>query len=113
MVKETEKTMTNKAGPAGSPRHQGQTQRNNHQSVVETLARRIVERRYPEGNQIPAVEALAVEFGVSRTAIREALRVLSAKGFIESKQRAGTRVRRRGDWSLLDGAVLHWLFSGS
>ena len=47
---------------------------------------------------------------VSRTAYREAVRTLSAKGLVESRPKAGTRVSERGRWNLLDPDVLAWAF---
>lgn len=58
--------------------------------------------------EIEASEAL----GVSRTAYREAIRILAAKGLIESRPRAGTRVTPRSRWNLLDPDVLAWAFEG-
>ena len=49
---------------------------------------------------------------VSRTAYREAIRILSAKGLIHSRPRTGTRVSEMSSWNLLDPDVLAWLFSG-
>jgi DNA-binding FadR family transcriptional regulator len=49
---------------------------------------------------------------VSRTAYREAIRVLSAKGLIRSRPRTGTRVSDIAEWHLLDPDVLTWMFSG-
>ncbi len=76
------------------------------------LAGRIIAGRYAEGAVLPSVEVLADELGVSRTVVREAMRVLSAKGFVVARQRAGTSVRPRRDWNLLDKDVLGWLFAG-
>jgi DNA-binding FadR family transcriptional regulator len=60
------------------------------------------------GGEIEASEAL----GVSRTAYREAIRILAAKGLIESRPKAGTRVTTRSRWNLLDPDVLGWAFEG-
>ena len=60
------------------------------------------------GGEIEASAAL----GVSRTAYREAIRILSAKGLVESRPKAGTRVRPRSEWNILDPMVLAWAFSG-
>jgi GntR family galactonate operon transcriptional repressor len=45
---------------------------------------------------------------VSRTVVREAIKVLAAKGLVESRPKVGTRVRPRRDWNLLDPDVLAW-----
>ncbi|MET4667097.1 FadR/GntR family transcriptional regulator [Sphingomonas sp. PvP056] len=60
------------------------------------------------GGEIEASEAL----GVSRTAYREAIRILAAKGLVESRPKAGTRVTPRSRWNLLDVDVLAWTFEG-
>jgi hypothetical protein len=57
---------------------------------------------------LPREDDLAVELGVSRTSIREAVKVLSAKGLLQARQRVGVRVRDRDDWNLLDPQVLSW-----
>nr|WP_153401484.1 FadR/GntR family transcriptional regulator [Polymorphobacter fuscus] len=61
------------------------------------------------GGEIEASEAL----GVSRTAYREAIRILAAKGLIESRPKAGTSVNPRHRWNLLDPDVLAWTFEGA
>lgn len=48
---------------------------------------------------------------VSRTAFREALKVLASKGLIESRPKVGTRVRPRDTWNILDPDILSWIFS--
>lgn len=60
------------------------------------------------GGEIEASEAL----GVSRSAYREAIRILAAKGLVESRPKAGTRVMPRVRWNLLDPDVLAWMFEG-
>jgi DNA-binding FadR family transcriptional regulator len=57
---------------------------------------------------LPREAEHAANLDVSRTAYREALRVLTAKGLIAAKPRAGTRVLPRESWSLLDPDVLAW-----
>jgi DNA-binding FadR family transcriptional regulator len=59
------------------------------------------------GGEIEASDSL----GISRTAYREAIRILAAKGLVESKPKAGTRVTPRTRWSLLDPDVLAWTFN--
>ncbi len=48
------------------------------------------------------------QFSVSRQAIREALKVLAAKGLVTSRRRAGTSVTPRREWHLFDPDVLAW-----
>lgn len=49
---------------------------------------------------------------VSRSAYREAVRILSAKGLVESRPRVGTRVTPMARWNLLDPDILAWFFAG-
>jgi GntR family galactonate operon transcriptional repressor len=79
-----------------------------HDAVVRTLAAWVLGRRFEPGSILPREEELASQFGVSRSTIREAVRVMSAKGLLETRQRIGVRVRPRDDWRLLDPAVLAW-----
>ena len=48
--------------------------------------------------------------GVSRTAYREAMQILSAKGLVQSQPRVGTRVNSPEKWQLFDRDILSWLF---
>ena len=83
-----------------------------HRSTVESLGRRIVAGDLGEGETLDVV-ALQREFDVSLTVIREALRVLAAKGLVAARQKRGTFVRPRTEWQLLDGDVLRWQFGSS
>jgi DNA-binding FadR family transcriptional regulator len=83
-----------------------------HGSVARSIGIEIVSgKRVPGdllGGEIEASDAL----GISRTAYREAIRILAAKGLIESRPKAGTRVRSRKRWNMLDPDVLAWMFEG-
>lgn len=80
---------------------------NLHSELVDMLGLRIVRGDYPPGTRID-VDSLEPEFGVSKTAIREALRVIREKGLIDSWPRRGTIVNARDAWKLLDGDVIRW-----
>ena len=80
-----------------------------HSQVVEALGSLIVGGGFGPEGQLPSEEELCQRFEVSRTAIREAIKVLGAKGLLEARPRAGTRVRDFAQWSLFDGDVLRWL----
>ena len=58
---------------------------------------------------LPQEAALCAQYAVSRSVLREATRVLVAKGLVVSRQRAGAIVRPRNEWHLLDPDVLYWL----
>ncbi|MBT2566334.1 FadR family transcriptional regulator [Arthrobacter sp. ISL-85] len=80
---------------------------NLHSGLVDMLGLRIVRGEYPPGTRID-VDSLEPEFGVSKTAIREALRVIREKGLIDSWPKRGTIVNHRDAWKLLDGDVIRW-----
>jgi DNA-binding FadR family transcriptional regulator len=84
-----------------------------HGQLVHDLGRAIVRGKLPPGHTMPTEEALVVEFGVGRSALREGVKVLAGKGLVESRTSAGTRVRPRDSWSLLDPDVLRWRFEPS
>jgi DNA-binding FadR family transcriptional regulator len=81
-----------------------------HGQTVEVIAQRILSGQLAEGATLDLV-ALQAEFDVSLTSLREALKVLAAKGMVDARPRRGTFVRPRADWSLLDGDVLRWQFA--
>ena len=82
--------------------------RNLHGQVVQELGRLIVSGGIAPGENLPREELLAERMKVSRTALREAMKVLSAKGLIESRQKTGTLVRDTLHWNQLDADVLAW-----
>jgi DNA-binding FadR family transcriptional regulator len=79
-----------------------------HGRLVELLGRRILGEALAPESPLPREAELAQQLGSSRTAIREALKVLSAKGLVETRQKLGARVRARRFWNLLDPDVLAW-----
>lgn len=83
------------------------TLRGLHGETVETIGSRIVNGYYAPGSQLPPHE-LERELGISNTVLREAMRVLAAKGLIESRQKLGTVVKPRSSWSLLDADLMRW-----
>ncbi|QBI53682.1 FadR/GntR family transcriptional regulator [Streptomonospora litoralis] len=83
------------------------SERGVHGQTVQLLGERVVSGRIAEGETID-LAALSGELDLSLTAIREAIRVLGAKGLVGSRQRKGTYVRPRSDWNLLDPDVVKW-----
>lgn len=76
--------------------------------VVVELGRMIVGGELAPGAPLAGEEALSSKMVVSRTVLREALKVLGAKGLIESRQKTGARVREKRYWNQLDADVLNW-----
>lgn len=81
--------------------------------MVHELGREIVTGDLKPGDKLPSEAELESRFAGSRTAIREAFRVLTAKGLLEARQRAGTLVRARTFWDLLDPDILSWQGEGT
>src|SRR5690242_9075688 len=88
--------------PAGYPR------RNLHGQIVHTIGKQILRGDLRPGDPIPMPHDLPA----SRTAVREAIKVLAAKGLVEARPKTGTRVRSRDAWNLLDPDVLAWRQDG-
>lgn len=83
-----------------------------HGQTVEVLASRILAGEYPEGMTLD-LPTLRAELDVSLTALREALKVLTAKGMIDARQKRGTFVQPRTSWNMLDADVMRWHIASS
>lgn len=79
-----------------------------HRHVVKTLAQRILSKEFLPGSALPSEPELCEAFKVSRSAVREAVKVLDSKGMVTTRPRIGTVVQAREDWNLLDPDVLAW-----
>ena len=84
-----------------------------HAQVVHGLGARIVRGALAPGDTVPTEDELVSELRVGRSALREGVKVLAGKGLLESRTSAGTRVRPRESWNLLDPDVLTWRFAPS
>ncbi|MGH3098231.1 MAG: FadR/GntR family transcriptional regulator [Streptosporangiales bacterium] len=82
-----------------------------HRRVVAELGQHLATLPEPAGTVLEPV-AIGARLGASRTAVREALRVLQAKGMITARPHVGTRVRAVGHWDLTDPDVIGWLAYG-
>lgn len=76
--------------------------------AVAELGQRIVAGEWQPGESIPREPDLCAELGISRSIMREAMRVLGAKGLVRSRTSDGTRVTARAEWRLLDPDVMDW-----
>lgn len=79
-----------------------------HRHVVKTLAQRILDGAFVPGAVLPSEPELRGMFNVSRSAVREAIKVLDSKGLVATRPRIGTVVREREYWNLLDPDLLAW-----
>ena len=95
---------------ASLKRHAGKNLRI-HGVVARNLGVAIISGKYKPGEVLTGEVASSERLRVSRTAYREAVRILAAKGLIEAKPKAGTKVNPREAWNLLDPDVLSWAFA--
>jgi DNA-binding FadR family transcriptional regulator len=76
------------------------------QALTAELVERIVQGRHPSGSPLPPEPALCATFGVSRTVVREAVKMLQEKGLVQVRQGAGTIVTAPTKWNMLDELIL-------
>ena len=76
--------------------------------IVQELGRRIVAGAHGQGDLLEDEGTLAARYQVSRSVIRDAVKILVGKGLLEVRRGIGTRVRSRSAWALLDDDVLAW-----
>jgi DNA-binding FadR family transcriptional regulator len=86
--------------------------RNLTQQVVHELGKKIMHGSYKVGDSLPSEADLCTQFCISRTATREAVKMLTAKGLISSRPRQGIKVIDSKHWNLFDVDVLHWILLG-
>jgi DNA-binding FadR family transcriptional regulator len=79
--------------------------------VLNQVGQSIVRGELVPGDPLPNADDWSAAHGVSRTVLREVIKVLAGKGMVESRPRTGTRVRPRNDWNFLDPDVLAWRYS--
>jgi len=88
------------------------TGRRLHGAVAHKLGTAILSGEYAPGDTLSGEVEFSKTLDVSRSAYREAVQVLTAKGLVESRPKIGTRVLPRSRWNLLDPDVLAWAFAG-
>ena len=81
--------------------------------VLNQIGQKIVRGEISSGDLLPNADDMSAAHGVSRTVMREVIKVLAGKGMVESRPKTGTRVRPRADWNFLDPDVLAWRYSGA
>jgi DNA-binding FadR family transcriptional regulator len=94
------------------PRATRGTGRRLHGAVAHKLGTAILSGKYAPGDTLSGEVEFSAMLDVSRTAYREAIQVLTAKGLVESRPKIGTRILPRSRWNLLDPDVLAWSFAG-
>jgi DNA-binding FadR family transcriptional regulator len=81
-----------------------------HGTIARKLGIAIVSGHHKPGDLLDSEIAASEQFAVSRTAYREAVRILAAKGLVDARPKVGTRINPQSKWNLLDPDVLEWTF---
>ncbi|MDP3868828.1 FadR/GntR family transcriptional regulator [Phenylobacterium sp.] len=76
--------------------------------IVQRLGQEIVCGVYGAQNPFPIEAELCKRLGVSRSVLREAVKMLTTKGLLNARPRQGTWVEPETNWNLLDPDVLRW-----
>jgi GntR family transcriptional regulator, galactonate operon transcriptional repressor len=79
-----------------------------HRQVLNQMGEQICAGKFAPGEILPAEDALAQHWNVSRITIRETMKSLSAKGMLQVRRRHGTIVLPRSNWQLFDPDVIAW-----
>ena len=78
-------------------------------NIVQELGIAIVTGKYSDKNPFPVEGELCKQFKASRSVLREAVKMLTAKGLLKARPRQGTWVQPEEHWNLLDPDVLRWM----
>lgn len=78
-------------------------------SIVDDLGRAIVTHEWRSGEPFPTEAELCLRYDASRPVLREAVKMLTAKGLLHARKRAGTLVLPESEWNLLDPDVIRWM----
>ncbi|QRI65973.1 FadR family transcriptional regulator [Shinella sp. PSBB067] len=78
-------------------------------NVTAAIGADICGGRFPPGTALPRESDLCETYDVSRTVIRESLKVLETKGLVRGRPRVGTLVSDRSEWNVLDAQILEWM----
>lgn len=82
-----------------------------HADLLDRLGRLLADGAVAPGTVLRA-EELETRFGVSRTVVREAVRVLESMGLVRSRRRVGTVVAAPEEWNSFDPLLIRWRLAG-
>ena len=82
-----------------------------HASVLDALGRQVVSGELAPGTVL-RIDQLDERYGVSRSVVREAVRVLDSMGLVEARKRLGVRVLPSASWNVFDPRVIRWRLDG-
>jgi DNA-binding FadR family transcriptional regulator len=82
-----------------------------NERVTREIGLRILDGTYRPGETLPSEVTFCAQLGVSRTALREAIKFLFSKGMVTPRVKVGTIVNPRRQWNFFDPTVLEWLLA--
>jgi DNA-binding FadR family transcriptional regulator len=82
-------------------------------TIVEDIGEAIVTGGYKPDELLPVESELTAKYDASRSVLREAVKVLNAKGLITARPRKGTSITQPSNWNLFDPDVLRWILRGN
>ena len=82
-----------------------------HGSLLAALGMTIASGEYPAG-RVLTLDGVSAQHGVSRSVVREAVRVLESMGMVESRRRVGLTVQPAGKWNVFDPRLIRWRLEG-
>lgn len=80
-------------------------------SLTHKIGEAIICGKYSEDKLFPTEAELCLEFNFSRRVIRDAIKMLTAKGLLVSSPRRGINVKPIDSWSIFDSDVLVWMLN--
>jgi DNA-binding FadR family transcriptional regulator len=78
-----------------------------HGGLLAALGTAIVSGEYSAG-QVITLDGVSAQHGVSRSVVREAVRVLESMGMVESRRRVGITIQAADNWNVFDPIVIRW-----
>jgi DNA-binding FadR family transcriptional regulator len=82
-----------------------------HGSLLAALGLAIASGEYPAG-RVLTLDGVSAQRGVSRSVVREAVRVLESMGLVESRRRVGITVLPAENWNVFDPRLIRWRLQG-
>lgn len=79
--------------------------------IVQSLGRKIVCGDFSRSEPLPSETQLCADYGASRTVLREAVKMLTAKGLLDARPRRGTIIRPEKEWNFTDPDIIDWLLT--
>jgi DNA-binding FadR family transcriptional regulator len=84
-----------------------------HHAIARQIGTAILSGKLKPLDTVGGENSQSRIFGVSRPAYREAIRILLAKGLVETRAKSGTLVAPKRNWNLLDPEIIEWMFAGT